>query len=416
MNDKYNIIIPFVDVKTCSNIAVIKYWGKRDETLILPNNSSLSITLKNMETVTKLYSIPKDSLEEQNEEYEDIHIMVNGKREKTSERVKRIIKLLRYYSSVPWKENMVKVESSNNFPTSAGLASSASGLSSLVFGLGKLWQVDFSKIDMSGVARMGSGSACRSMYGGFVKWNKGSSFDGSDSTSTQIADENHWKDLVGLVLVVSSEKKHIGSTEAMRISMKTSKLMKKRTEEYLSERIQTIQNAILQKDFQTFASIAIQDSDEFHEICLDSEPPIDYLNETSHKIQFIIKSLNSISNKFIAGYTFDAGPNAVVLVERSNLLLLLSLFLYYFPPSPPSSTSSLPESYLSSPLIEFIQSISSTHTISSIISLSETIRQEILKKEENKENEKGEKRQNVERMMFVEVGPGPTLKHFNFPL
>lgn len=96
-----------------------------------------------------------------------------------------------------WK---IRVCSENNFPTAAGLASSAAGYACLVYALAQLYNISS---DLTTIARRGSGSACRSLHGGFVRWHQGTLNDGSDSRATQIADSRHWPDLRVLILIVS---------------------------------------------------------------------------------------------------------------------------------------------------------------------------------------------------------------------
>lgn len=107
----------------------------------------------------------------------------------------------------------IHVVSENNFPTAAGLASSASGYACLVFTLAQLYGLKNQEI--SDIARMGSGSACRSIYGGFVQWHKGVQLDGKDSIAVPVAPASHWPELHVLILVVNDSKKKVGSTSGM---------------------------------------------------------------------------------------------------------------------------------------------------------------------------------------------------------
>jgi diphosphomevalonate decarboxylase len=111
-----------------------------------------------------------------------------------------------------WK---VHIESENNFPTAAGLASSASGYACLVFAFAQLYGLK--KQEISDIARLGSGSACRSIYGGFVHWQKGVNLDGRDSIAVQVAPASHWPDLHVLILVVNDGKKKVASTRFVLI-------------------------------------------------------------------------------------------------------------------------------------------------------------------------------------------------------
>ena len=113
--------------------------------------------------------------------------------------------------------------SANNFPTAAGLASSAAGYAALAYALGQLHAVEESYPgELSAIARQGSGSACRSLAGGFVAWDMGAKADGSDSVARQVAPADHWPELDVLILVVSDAKKTVSSTSGMDTSVKTS--------------------------------------------------------------------------------------------------------------------------------------------------------------------------------------------------
>lgn len=156
-----------------------------------------------------------------------------------------------------WK---IHVESENNFPTAAGLASSASGYACLVYALAQLY--DLKKVEISDIARLGSGSACRSIYGGFVQWQKGVNLDGKDSIAVQVAPASHWPDLHVLVLVVNDCKKKVGSTSGMARSVVTSELIKYRVEKCVPQRIHSMTQAIRDRDFSKFSEITMKDSNQ----------------------------------------------------------------------------------------------------------------------------------------------------------
>ncbi|NWT76427.1 MVD1 decarboxylase, partial [Prunella himalayana] len=215
---------------TCTapvNIAVIKYWGKRDTDLILPINSSLSVTLhqdqlKTTTTAAASRDFTEDRLWLNGKEADVGHPRVQA----CLREVRRLARKRRGGSedsaalSLSYK---IHIASENNFPTAAGLASSAAGYACLVSALARLYGLEE---ELSEVARRGSGSACRSMFGGFVQWQRGERPDGTDSLALQVAPETHWPELRVLVLVVSGEKKPVGSTAGMQTSVETSPLLK----------------------------------------------------------------------------------------------------------------------------------------------------------------------------------------------
>jgi len=317
------------------NIAVIKYWGKRDEQLILPLNSSLSVTLDKKElhsitTVAASVNFSEDCL------------WLNGRKHEVSE-IPRIQKCLSKFRKQYQEENFknsteselrnmhIHICSKNNFPTAAGLASSAAGYSCLVFALSRLFQIDD---DLSTIARQGSGSACRSMYGGFVEWEKGEEDDGSDSTAKQIATEDHWSGLRVLILVVNEHKKSTSSTEGMRRSVETSDLLKFRSEVCVPKRMEEIKKAISERDFKTFAETTMKESNQLHAVCLDTYPPITppYMNQTSHGIVQLITQYNNFYQEPKVAYTFDAGPNACLFLMENDVAEVLALIRHFFPP------------------------------------------------------------------------------------
>lgn len=212
-----------------------------------------------------------------------------------------------------WPHYKLRICSINTFPTGAGLASSAAGLACMVATLAKLFCAkEEYPGQLTAIARQGSGSASRSMFGGFVKWIKGDKPDASDSIAVQIADENFWPEIRAIVLVVSDKEKDTSSTSGMETSRKTSPLLQYRASEVVAGRLTEIENAFLRKDFETFGRLTMQDSNQFHAVCLDTFPPIFYMNDVSKSIIKLVHAFNEHAGHIQAAYTFDAGPNAVI--------------------------------------------------------------------------------------------------------
>lgn len=227
------------------------------------------------------------------------------------------------------------IASKNNFPTAAGLASSASGFAALVSSLAALYKLPATPSQLSLISRQGSGSACRSLFGGYVAWEMGSAPDGSDSLAIEVAPQSHWPDIHALICVVSDDKKGTSSTSGMQRTVETSPLLQHRIKHVVPERMEAIKKAILARDFDSFARITMQDSNQFHAVCLDTDPPIFYMNDVSRTIIAIITEYNRISvengGKLKAAYTYDAGPNAVIYAPKENLKEIISLIIKYFP-------------------------------------------------------------------------------------
>ncbi|KAG7230516.1 hypothetical protein INR49_012229 [Caranx melampygus] len=216
----------------------------------------------------------------------------------------------------------------NNFPTAAGLASSAAGFACLVYTLARVFGVEG---ELSGIARQGSGSACRSMYGGFVQWIMGKKDDGKDSLAQQVEPETHWPELRILVLVASAERKPIGSTSGMQTSVETSCLLKHRAESVVPSRMEGMIEALKKKDFAAFAELTMKDSNQFHATCLDTYPPIFYLSSVSQQVISLVHCYNRHYGETRAAYTFDAGPNAVIFTLQQHVPEFVQLVQHFFP-------------------------------------------------------------------------------------
>ncbi|KAJ2382987.1 diphosphomevalonate decarboxylase, partial [Coemansia sp. RSA 2559] len=322
------------------NIAVIKYWGKRDSALILPTNSSLSVTLSQDHLSTRT-TIRVSA------EFAEDRLWLNGVEEDiaaskrlvnsitTARRLREAVEQKQRDDGaddvVPLSKWAIHVCSENNFPTAAGLASSASGYSALVSALGTLFELPQSASELSRVARVGSGSACRSMFGGFVAWRAGVAADGNDSFADQVADHKHWPELQALILIVSDKKKTVSSTSGMQTTVETSELFAERVRSVVPKRMQAMEKAIASRDFGAFAEIAMRDSNQFHAVCLDTYPPISYMNDVSRSIAGIVHAFNTMRGRAAAAYTYDAGPNAVIYALNADMRDLVELFTYCFP-------------------------------------------------------------------------------------
>jgi len=206
----------------------------------------------------------------------------------------------------------LKIVSENNFPTAAGLASSAAGFAALVRAIANLYQLPASPTELSRIARQGSGSACRSLFGGYAAWNQGEKEDGSDSVAYEVAAASHWPDMRALILVASAEKKDVSSTAGMQQTVATSALFEQRAQHVVPKRMKAMEKAVHDRDFEAFAALTTKDSNSFHATCFDTDPPIFYMNDTSRAAVRMCEAINAHAGKTVCAYTFDAGPNAVV--------------------------------------------------------------------------------------------------------
>ena len=284
------------------NIAVVKYWGKRNNALNLPDNGSISVTMdETLKTITTVEFDP--SLREDT-------LILNGKIAQRGEtdRASKVLNAIRKESGI---RTSARVSSTNNFPTAAGIASSASGFAALACAGADAAGLSAGSKELSIFARLGSGSACRSVLGGFVEWRMGSKKDGSDSYAIQIAPASHWSEIRNVIAITNPERKKIGSAHGMEITAKTSKLYPERVR--LNPKIiGMMKKAILRRDLENFLTLTMRESSHLHAVMLDSFPPIIYLNDISQEIMNAVLEYNEAKGGVCAGYTFDAGPNAHV--------------------------------------------------------------------------------------------------------
>lgn len=301
-------------IATCeatANIAVVKYWGKRDEKLILPMNGSLSFTMdEQLKTRTSVVFSDK---------FNEDELWLNGSKmnladKETAERMQQL-DVIRSKAGIKSK---AKIVSYNSFPTAAGFASSAAGLAALACAASKAAGLKLTSQELSILARLGSGSACRSVLGGFVEWKKGTKADGSDSVAVQIAKDTHWPELRNVIAIVDAGKKKVSSRSGMKQTIATSALYKSR-QEYLPKLIEDVKKSVVAKDFSTFGELIMRESSNTHAVMLDTWPPIMYLNDYSKQVIYSIHDFNSANDEITAAYTFDAGPNAHIYTTESQV-------------------------------------------------------------------------------------------------
>lgn len=282
------------------NIAFIKYWGNRDDALRLPVNSSISMNLDGLYTETTVIwdNFANDSL------------ILNGKEEsgKALERVSLHLDRLRQRLGI---ESRAHVESANNFPTGAGIASSASAFAALTVSAASAANANLSEAELSTLARLGSGSASRSVPTGFVEWYAADTHEGSFAKS--VAAPDYW-DLVDVIAVVSDEHKATTS-QAGHPTAKTSDLQEARLAG-AQNRLDRVRQAILDRDFPTFAEIVELDSNLMHAVMMTSRPPLFYWKPTSLSIMSLVRELRA--EGLSVCYTLDAGPNVHCISIRKD--------------------------------------------------------------------------------------------------
>jgi diphosphomevalonate decarboxylase len=279
----------------CANIAFIKYWGNLDHLLRLPANGSISMNLGGLTTRTRVTFDPQ---------LEADIFSLNGLRAggQALQRVSTFLGRVRQMAGITL---CARVDSENNFPTGAGIASSASAFAALSLAAAAAAGLNLDEPQLSRLARTGSGSACRSVPGGFVEWQMG-----NDETSYaySIAPADYWE-LVDCIAVISREHKPTGSTEGHALA-DTSPLQAARLAD-APRRLDLCRQAILERDFEALAQVVELDSNMMHAVMLTSTPPLVYWLPGTLAIMGAVQAWRR--EGLAACYTTDAGPNVHVL-------------------------------------------------------------------------------------------------------
>src|SRR5574341_1996594 len=277
---------------SCANIAFIKYWGNRDEKLRLPANPSLSMNLAGLETVTTVEFLPG---------LENDEVIIGGVAQ-TGAAKARVAAHLDHIRTRAGLTIWARVESRNNFPAGAGIASSASAFAALTVAGAAAAGLTLSERELSALARLGSGSAARSIPAGFVEWQVGESLDASFAFS--IAPPDHWA-LQDVIAVVSKAHKAVGSTGGHALAG-TSPLQGARVAS-APERLRVCREALLARDFGALAEVVEADSNLMHAVMMTSTPPLYYWEPQTLRIMKAVREWRA--EGLPAGFTIDAGPN-----------------------------------------------------------------------------------------------------------
>ncbi len=301
-------------VQAHPNIALVKYWGKRHIELNLPASPSLSATLSGVKTVTQLSFNPALSRHE---------LFLNGipAPEKDRARVAffldKMINFAVMHHGVP-SEIFAEVRSHNDFPTAAGLASSASGFSALALAVSEALELNLSPQKLSEWARIGSGSAARSIFGGWVVMN---ATDVSETAIAQpIAPADHW-DLRCVICVTTRGRKGIGSTEAMEHTRKSSPYYQAWIEDTFGD-VDAATDAVLSKDFETLTQIAERSCLRMHACAMSADPGIIYWNASTLNLISLCRTLRSEGLDIF--FTIDAGPHVKMFYKTEHEQPLLT--------------------------------------------------------------------------------------------
>ena len=286
-----------------ANIALVKYWGKRDEALNLPVTGSLSISLGPLGSHVELARAdgPSDG------------IWLNGQKlaaEKSfARRASTFLDLFR-----PAPDFFFELKARNTVPTAAGFASSASGFAALAKALDGFYGWRLATRELSILARLGSGSAARSLEGGFVEWQAGAAADGMDSYAERL--EAEWPELRVGALMLCEHEKPIGSREGMRRSVETCEFYREWPGRVAKD-LAALKTAIAGKNFATLGEIAEGNALAMHALMLATRPPIVYaLPET---VVAMRKIWAARADGLPLWFTMDAGPNVKLLFEAKDV-------------------------------------------------------------------------------------------------
>ncbi|MEN6482454.1 MAG: diphosphomevalonate decarboxylase [Anaerolineaceae bacterium] len=276
----------------CPNIAFIKYWGNTDPKLKLPANGSISMNLAALETITSIYFMPHLKAD---------RLIINSHPAESMAQ-ERVSNFLDHVRRMAHHEIFAEIESQSNFPIGAGIASSASAFAALALASSSALGLALNEQELSSLARLGSGSACRSIPSGFVEWKIGDRHENSFAVS--IASANHW-DLVDCIAIVEKSHKSVSSTVGHALA-DTSPLQTARIKN-AEERLNICRMAILNRDFSAFSKVVELDSNMMHAVMMTSTPPILYWAPAS--VQIMKKIMEWRAEGLQVCYTLDAGPN-----------------------------------------------------------------------------------------------------------
>jgi diphosphomevalonate decarboxylase len=272
-----------------ANIAFIKYWGKKDARLQLPYNASISMNLSGCVTITTVEFSPDYEQDAVTEGFD----------------TKRIIAHIDRLRALAGIHQRVRVTTKNSFPTSAGVASSASGFAALTVAAATALGLHLSEKELSALARLGSGSASRSIPDGFVKW--------EDSFAYSLYPPQYW-DIQDILLIVEYTQKKVSSAIGHE-GVTTSPDFGKRLER-LPGRIVRIEEALRTKNFKLFGKVTEEDCLDMHHVMQTQKPPLLYWNIATKRIMDAVKGWRVASLPVY--FTIDAGPNVHLICEGKD--------------------------------------------------------------------------------------------------
>lgn len=292
-----------ITARAHTNIALVKYWGKADTDLIIPQTDSLSLTLDQFYTDTTVTFDPTLT---------DDQVTVNQKRltPVAATKVTHILDLVRQRAGL---QTFARVDSLNHVPTAAGLASSASAFAALAAAASRAAGLNLDRRALSRLARRGSGSATRSVFGGFVQWHAG--HDDATSYAQPIQEHVDWP-IAMVALILDPHHKKVSSRQGMQASVTTSPFYAA-WREVVAHDLVAIQPAIAAHDFTTTGEIIESNAMRMHALTLSAQPPYSYFNGDTLAAMQTVQTLRASGTPCY--YTLDAGPNLKVFCQDHDL-------------------------------------------------------------------------------------------------
>lgn len=299
-----------------TNIALIKYWGKKDQVLMIPQNNSISLTLDAFYSETRVTF--------------DSHLTTDQfilndvlRDEKHGKKVFQFLDLMRQHAGITTKAQVI---SENHVPTAAGLASSASGMAALAGACAVALDLPQDAVSLSRFARRGSGSASRSIYGGFAEWQKGT--DDTNSYAVSLKEDLSTWPLAMVFLLVDSQEKKISSRDGMQRTVDTS-VFYPGWLATIEKDLTDMRQGIAANDFELVGQTMERNTMKMHATVLGAVPPFTYWQPDSLKAMQLVQEQRA--QGLPCYFTMDAGPNVKVLLQQENLKAFLGVARKTFP-------------------------------------------------------------------------------------
>ena len=312
-----------VKVKSYANIAIVKYWGKKDAKKMIPATSSISLTLNDMFTETEMEFISDEDIkisvekEMKNGDYKDKFsnmtdlFYLNGKLQDSvhTEKISKVVDLFRENRS-----QKVKISTTNNMPTAAGLSSSSSGLSAVIKACNKLFGKNYTQSELAQISKFGSGSSSRSFFGPIAAW---------DKDTGEIYEVRTDLKLAMIVLVLNENKKEISSRNGMELCAKTSTYFDEWVKQSEIDFV-NMKKYLAENNFEKVGILTEENALRMHKTTETANPPFTYFNEKTYEAMDFVKNLRNNGEKCY--FTMDAGPNVKVLCLEEDLEKLVGIF------------------------------------------------------------------------------------------